>query len=237
MIPKIIHYCWFGRGEMPQLVLDCMASWHKYMPDWEYMVWNEDNFDIEANQYVRDAYESRKFAFVSDCARLYALQKFGGVYLDTDVEVLKPLDDLLDYEAFIGYEGSKHTPLGTSTIGSVPEGIWVGRQLKRYDNRCFLDGNGSMDLTTNVTFITQDMIERGLVCDGAECDFDGIHIFPVEYFCPRQTTGEYFYSKNTYCDHKGLASWESGRHIPMLLRLVGPKTKIKLIKLKRRLIG
>ena len=107
MIPKVIHYCWFGRGPMPQLALDCIESWHKYMPDWEYKLWNEDNFDVNCNQYVREAYEARKFAFVTDYVRLYALKTEGGVYMDTDVEVLKAYDDaLMSLPAFTGYEGS-----------------------------------------------------------------------------------------------------------------------------------
>ena len=105
MIPKIIHYCWFGRGEMPELVHTCIASWHTHMPDWEYRLWSEDNFDIAAApQYVREAYEAKKYAFVSDYVRLWALEKEGGLYMDVDFEVYKPFDDLMEqYAAFAGY--------------------------------------------------------------------------------------------------------------------------------------
>lgn len=102
MIPKIIHYCWFGRGAMPQTALDCIESWHRFMPGWEFRLWNEDNFDINCNWYVKEAYEARKFAFVSDYVRLVALRDFGGLYLDTDVNVLKSFDNLMDLDAFAG---------------------------------------------------------------------------------------------------------------------------------------
>ena len=104
MIPKKIHYCWFGRSKMPELALKCIASWKKYLPDYEIKEWNEDNFDLELYPYVREAYNNRKFAFVTDVVRLYALYTEGGIYMDTDVEVLKPLDCFLNHQAFSGFE-------------------------------------------------------------------------------------------------------------------------------------
>lgn len=237
MIPKIIHYCWFGRGEMPQLALGCIASWHKHMPDWEYMQWNEDNFDIGSVPYVKEAYEARKFAFVSDYVRLYALMKFGGLYLDVDFEVFKPFDDLLGYHAFAGYEGSKHSPVMMGVLASEPEGEWVCEHISHYDGRHFLFPDGTPDMTTNVTFNTGNMVRQGFVCDGLEKDFKGLHVFPVDYFCPRQTTGEYFRTENTFCDHKGLDSWGESRKKPLLLRIAGPRMSVILIKLKRKLLG
>ena len=132
MIPKIIHYCWFGRGEMPELAQKCIASWHQYMPDWEYKLWNEDNFDVKCTPYTYEAYSVGKYAFVSDYVRLWALEREGGIYLDTDVEVFKPLDDLLDYHAFVGFEGSKHLPVGTCVMASEAHGEWVKEQLDAY---------------------------------------------------------------------------------------------------------
>ena len=104
---------------------DCIASWHKYMPDWEYKLCNEDNFDIQSVPYVKEAYESRKFAFVTDYVRLWALYTEGGVYMDTDVEILKPLDDLMHLDAFTGYEGSKYQPPVTGLMASAAQGEWV----------------------------------------------------------------------------------------------------------------
>lgn len=238
MIPKIIHYCWFGRGPMPQLALDCIASWHKHMPDWEYRLWNEDNFDVNSNRYVREAYEARKFAFVTDYVRLWALKTVGGVYMDTDVEVLKPLDDLMDLTAFTGYEGSKHMPPVTGLMASVPDGVWVSEQLAYYDGRAFLKDDGSYDLTTNTVTISSIMETGGFVSDGKYQVYQDLHIFPCDYFCPRQTTGEFFLTENTYCDHHFMGTWNSANaKRPLLFRVLGQKNTTRLIKLKRKILG
>ena len=239
MIPKIIHYCWFGRGEMPELALKCIESWHKYMPDYEYKLWNEDNFDINCNAYVREAYEARKFAFVTDYVRLYALYTEGGIYMDTDVEVLKPYDDLLGLTAFTGYEGSKTYPPVTGTMASEARGEWVTEQLSAYDKAHFVNPDGSLDLTTNTARISEIMRKGGFVQDGKKQVYKDMHIFPVDYFCPRQTTGEVFKTENTYCDHHFIGSWTDKRsgwkgYIALVL---GRKNMIKLIKLKRKLTG
>lgn len=239
MIPKTIHYCWFGRGEMPQMAKDCIASWHKYMPDWEYKLWNENNFDVSQTPYTKEAYEAKKYAFVSDYVRLWALNNEGGLYLDTDVEVLKPFDDLLGYKAFAGFEGSKHMPMGTCVMASEAGGIWVGEQLDNYRDRHFTQPDGSFDLTTNVQFISAKMRENGFVQNGKEQDYKDLHVFPVDCFCPRQTTGEYFRTENTYCDHKGLNSWskQGNGWKNHLIKLIGQKNMTRLIKLKRRLFS
>ena len=237
MIPKIIHYCWFGRGEMPQLALDCIASWHKHMPDWEYKLWDEESFDVNSVPYVKEAYEAHKYAFVSDYVRLFALKHFGGLYLDVDFEVFKPFDILLTHSAFAGYEGSKHSPVMMGVLASEPDGEWVNEHLSNYTGRHFVRPDGSYDMTTNVSFNTGNMIREGLVCDGVEKDFRGLHIFPVDYFCPRQTTGEYIKTGNTFCDHKGLDSWNESKRMNLILRIAGPKFSIKLIKLKRKILG
>lgn len=219
---------------MPQLTKDCIASWRNFMPDWEYKLWNEDNFDVNSVPYVKEAYEARKFAFVSDYVRLYALYTDGGLYFDTDLEVFKSFSGLLSHQAFIGYEGSKRLPLGTCVIGSIPEGQWVFEQMKRYHNRHFVDESGKMDLQTNVQFITFDMVEKGLICDGKEKDLNDIHIFPVDYFSPRRTTGEYIVTENTYCDHHFMGTWsDEKKKLPFILRIVSPKLRVKLIKIKR----
>lgn len=239
MIPKIIHYCWFGRGEMPQLAKDCIASWHKYMPDWEYVLWNEDDFDVNSVPYTKEAYETKKYAFVSDYVRLWALERVGGIYLDTDVEVFKAFEDLLDNKAFAGFEGSKHLPVGTCVMATEANGEWVSEMLKAYLERHFLKEDNSLDLTTNVQFISAIMQEGGFRQDGKEQYYKDLHVFPVEYFCPRQTTGEYFRTENTYCDHLGLGSWIGSKKSwkAKFGELVGPQNMVCLIKIKRRLFG
>lgn len=239
MIPKTIHYCWFGQGEMPEQAKQCIASWHKFMPDWEYKLWNEDSIDLAMNDYAKEAYEARKFAFVSDYVRLWALQHEGGLYLDTDVEVFKSFEDLLGYKAFVGFEGSKHLPVGTCVMASEAHGEWVSEQLEAYRNRHFLTTDGMLDMTTNVQFITAKMSEGGFIQNGAEQDYKDLHVFPVEYFSPRHTTGEYLRTENTYCDHLGMGTWDDkGRGWKArVARLVGKNSTARLIKLKRRLFG
>lgn len=239
MIPRIIHYCWFGRGEMPQLALDCIASWHKYMPDYEYKLWNEESFDINCVPYTKEAYDAGKYAFVSDYVRLWALEREGGIYLDTDVEVFKSFDDLLDRKAFAGFEGSKHLPIGTCVMASEPHGDWVTEMLEAYQGRHFLKFDGSPDMTTNVQFITAKMRENGFLQNGKEQDYRDLHVFPVDWFCPRQTTGEYIRTENTYCDHLGLGSWADLRvgWKTKIGQLFGQKNMTRLIKLKRKLFG
>lgn len=237
MIPRIIHYCWFGRSPMPELALKCIESWHKYMPDYEYKLWNEDNFDIGSNQYVKEAYDARKFAFVTDYVRLYALYTEGGIYMDTDVEALKPYDDLLSLSAFTGYEGSKTYPPVTGTMASEIGGEWVAEQLAAYDNAHFVNPDGSLDLTTNTARISAIMREGGFVQDGKKQVYKGMHIFPVEFFCPRQTTGEVLITDNTYCDHHFMGTWNDTKKAGFLLRVLGQKNLTRLIKLKRQIFG
>ena len=238
MIPKKIHYCWFGRGEMPRLAKDCIASWHKYMPDYEYKLWNEDNFEVNSTPYTMEAYEAKKYAFVSDVARLCALEKEGGLYLDVDFEVYKPFDDLMRYKAFAGFEGSKHSPVMMGVCASEPHGEWVSEMLAAYKDRHFVGMDGTLDMTTNVQFITRIMSNGGFRQDGTEQDYKDCHVFPVDYFCPSHTTGEYLRTHNTYCEHKGISSWletDSGWKA-WLLSVLGPKNKIRIIKLKRKLL-
>lgn len=239
MIPKIIHYCWFGHGEMPQLAKDCIASWHRYMPDWEYRLWREDCFDVNSCVYTREAYEAGKFAFVSDYVRLWALYQEGGLYLDVDFEVYRPFDDLLGYKAFAGFEGSKYQPVMMGVCASEPHGEWVEEMMNAYQNKRFHLPDGTLDLTTNVQFITAIMAAGGFRQDGTEQDYKDLHVFPVAYFSPRLTTGEYIRTENTYCEHKGLASWSehSKGWKYYLLRLLGQRNATRLIKMKRKIFG
>ena len=225
---------------MPELAKQCIASWHRFMPDWNYKLWNEDNFDVTSVPYVREAYEARKFAFVTDYVRLWALYTEGGVYMDTDVEVLKPLDDLMYLPAFSGYEGSKKCPPVTGTMASEAGGQWVKEQLDAYDGIHFLLPDGFLDMTSNTVRISQIMCGNGFVQDGTYKVYKDLHVFPCEYFCPRLTSGEVIISEKTYCDHHFMSSWndKSVRGLKgFILRLVGPKTKVILLKFKRKLFG
>ena len=224
---------------MPQLAKDCIASWHKCMPDWEYKLWNEDNFDVNTVSYTKEAYQAKKYAFVSDYVRLKVLSEEGGVYLDTDVRTFRTFDDLMEHQAFVGFEGSKHMPIGTCVIASEAHGEWVTEQLDYYKGRHFLKEDGSRDMTTNVTFITEKMKEHGFNPNGKEQDYKDLHVFPVDYFCPRHTTGEYIKTENTYCEHMGICSWNEGNGgwKSKVRTVVGQKNMTRLIKLKRKLFG
>ena len=222
---------------MPELALKCIESWHRFMPDYEYKLWNEDSFDITDVPYVKEAYEAGKYAFVTDYVRLFALYTEGGIYMDTDVEVLKPYDDLLSLPGFTGYEGSKYLPPVTGTMASEAGNEWVKEQLDSYVDAHFIKPDGSLDTTTNTARISQIMQKGGFVQDGKKKVYKDMYIFPVEYFCPRQTTGEFLITDNTYCDHHFMGSWSKGKKNwkYYLLQLVGEKNKTRIIKLKRRL--
>ena len=241
MIPKVIHYCWFGRGQMPELALKCIESWHKYLPGYTLKLWNEDSFDINTVPYVKEAYEARKFAFVTDYIRLYALYHEGGIYMDTDVEVLKPLDDLLDLPAFSGYESNKFSNFPTGLMASAAGGVWVKEQLDYYTDRHFLLPDGSLDMTTNTVTISRIMKENGFELTGEYQVYkNDMHCFPSDYFCPMTSTRVLKLTKNSYCIHHFAGSW----HTPTLKqkikkfvfgKIVGAKITDKLIQQKRKL--
>jgi hypothetical protein len=246
MIPKIIHYCWIGGAPLPPLAEQCIASWKKHMPEWELKRWDESNFDIAAAPlYVRQAYEVRKYAFVSDYVRLWALEKFGGLYMDVDFMVYRPFDELMDkYSAFAGYEGSKRNPVMQGVIASEAHGAWVTDMLETYMDRKFILPDGRLDMTPNTSFFSDRLESQGFMPDGKEKDFylqDGtfmLHVFPVHYFCPVLTTGENVRTEETYCEHMGESSWSTNRGWKSkVMRMFSPAMRTKLIKLKRRIIG
>lgn len=208
MIPKIIHYCWFGHGKLPELAVKCIDSWKKFLPDYEIKEWNEDNFDLNFSPFVKEAYECRKFAFVSDVARLYALYTDGGIYMDTDVEVLKPLDVFLKHNAFSGFENNNCVPTGI--MGSEKNSVWARENLDYYKNRHFIKPDGSWDTTTNVTIITNYMLSRGLKPINKYQEFRGlITMYPNDFFCPKDhATGKIHLTENTYTIHHFSGSWK-----------------------------
>lgn len=237
MIPKTIHYCWFGRGPLPELAQKCIESWHKFMPDYEYKLWNEDNFDVNSIPYTKEAYEARKFAFVSDYVRLKALYEEGGLYMDTDVEVYKSFDNLMNLTAFAGYEGTKHHPVGTGIIASEKGGVWVREQLDYYsDELHFIKSDGSFDMTTNVVTVSKRMKLNGFIANEKYQVYKDLHVFPTDFFCPYQTTGELLITENTYCNHHFSGSWNDSRK-KSWYGFIGQKNITRLIKLKRKLFG
>ena len=244
MIPKIIHYCWFGGNPLPELEQRCLASWYKHMPDWDYKRWNEDTFDISsAPLYVRQAYEARKYAFVSDYVRLWALDKFGGLYMDVDFMVYRPFDELMiSYAAFAGYEGSKRNPVMQGVIATEPHGSWVTDMLETYKDRKFILPDGRLDMTPNTSYFSFWLESQGFIPDGKEKDVfvNGeflLHVMPVGAFCPVLTTGEDVRTDSTYCEHMGESSWAENGWKSRLMGLLSPSMRTNLIKLKRKLLG
>lgn len=212
MIPKIIHYCWFGGNPLPDSAKYYISTWKKYCPDYEYKEWNEDNFDVSQNAYCKEAYETKKWAFVTDYVRLKVLADYGGIYMDTDVEVVRPLDDFLSYDAFSGYESNNY--ITTGTLGACQQCSWVKHLLKDYDNRHFIMPDGNLNLTTNVEVITKMTKELyGLELDGNFKLFGGnCALFPFDYFCAKDfVDGRIKSTSNTYTIHHFSGSWLSPR--------------------------
>lgn len=210
MIPKIIHYCWFGGNALPKLAQKCIASWKKYCPDYELKLWNESNFDLNSNAYVKEAYKAKKFAFVTDYVRLWALYNYGGIYMDTDVEVIRPLDRFLVHPAFSGFE----TPnsVQTGIMASEKEGMWAARELEYYKDKHFLREDGSYDTTTNVIIITNNLVNDGFKLNNTYQDHKGIiTMYPQDFFCPKdwQSKKLVAFTENTHVIHHFSGSWVS----------------------------
>ena len=213
IIPKVIHYCWFGKTPLPNLALKCIESWRIYLPDYEIKEWNEDNFDVNIIPYTEEAYKAKKYAFVSDYARFWILYKYGGVYFDTDVEVIRPMDCVIQRGAFMGCE----TDGGNNNIITVAPGLGLGSQsgnmvLKEiidvYANLNFVNKDGTFNLKTVVQYVTDLLYEEGLEnVKGIQC-VSGITIYPSEYFCPINiVTNRLHITNNTYTIHHYAASW------------------------------
>ena len=224
MIPRIIHCCWFGGKEMPNDVLRYIDTWKALNPDFEVKVWGEDNFDLSSNRYAREAYESKKWAFVTDYVRLKVLYDYGGIYMDTDVEVLKPLDSLLENKAFSGFEGDDRIPTGT--MGAEKGNPWIGRLLKYYDDRSFYLESGELDLTTNVVTITNITKEYyPIVLNNTYQNLGDVTFYPFDYLCAKDLVdGVIYATKNTITVHHFNGSW-----------IISPK--VKFIKLLKKVFG
>ena len=203
MIPKKIHYCWFGGNEKPEKAKKCIESWRKYCPDYEIIEWNEANFDVNQNGYTRMCIKEKKYAFLSDYARLVIIEEHGGVYFDTDVEVLRSIDDLLNHEAFFGFENDEYINTGVG-FGAVAHHKSVGTLKKAYDSYL----SGTKGTVTCPTLNTEALASAGLVKNGKHQNVLGAEIYPVEYFNPYDdTTGRMRKTKNTYSVHWYAKSW------------------------------
>lgn len=234
MIPKVIHYCWFGKNPLPPLAVKCIDSWKKYFPDYEIKEWNEDNFDVNIIPYTEEAYKAKKYAFVSDYARFWILYYYGGLYFDTDVEVIKPMDAIIEKGPFMGceQEGDNKVNPGLG-LGANPGLGLYGELLQLYSILHFIEENGSQNLKTVVDYTTELLGKYGLknVNEIQECA--GIWIYPQEYFCPISVDdGKLRITSNTVSIHHYAQSWQSpvrkyGRKIVLLLGGVRLKNILK----------
>jgi len=214
MIPKKIHYCWFGNSEIPERFKQYIDTWRKFCPDYEIIQWNESNYDITKNRYMHQAYENKRWGFVPDYARLDIIYNHGGIYLDTDVEIVKPLDDLLELSGFAGQECcSKCVALGVGFAAEKGNEI-IKLMMESYADRDFVLPNGEMDTLPAPAINTKPLSDIGYKWKNEiqELEYRGskITIFPREYFCPIDyDTGENFLSEETYMIHHYAGTWQT----------------------------
>ena len=222
MIPKIIHYCWFGRRELPSLAVKCIESWRRYLPDYEIREWNEDNFDVNIILYTEEAYRQGKYAFVSDYARFWILYRYGGIYFDTDVEIIRPMDDIIAKGNFMGFEvdpDGENTPgryaprhcFGVNPglcMGIVKEHPTMKLMKELYEGVVFDGSKMSPWLKTVVAYTTEQLMKEGLQNVKGIQQVGDITLYPREYFAPiNVVTGRLHITANTHTIHHYMGTW------------------------------
>lgn len=203
-IPKKIHYCWFGNKEFPPLVKKCIISWKRCLPEYEFKLWNEENFNIESNNWCKEAYKHKKYAFVADYVRLEVLYKYGGIYLDTDIKMYKTLNPFLSNHAFMGFE--RDDVLSMGVMGFHKSDPIIKELLDYYNQPFRLDIISKLESNANVTTAYLSA-HYGLTRDNKEQTVGGIHVYPKTYFNPMDYFGNWDKSKNTICCHLYMGSW------------------------------
>lgn len=206
-IPKVIHYVWFGNNKKSKSIKKCIKSWKKYCPDYKIIEWNEKNYNVKKNRYMYEAYKAKKWAFASDFARYDILNRCGGVYLDTDVELIANIDELLKDEMFMCFVDDKRVNSGLG-YGSVANNQVLQEMLNYYKGRSFYKKNGKMDLRICNHNETAVLVKHGLVRNGREQFIDGVHVYPREYFNPINEAP----TKKTVAINHFHGSWASFAH-------------------------
>lgn len=213
MIPNVIHYCWFGNGIKPELVNKCIQSWKIFCPNYDIVEWNESNFDVNSCTFVKEAYKAKKWAFVSDYARLKILYENGGLYLDTDIEIIKPLDDIIKKG---GYMGVEEIDLDTGLIRVNPGlgfacekgNFIISKIMECYEKSRFVQDDGKCYFKTIVDYATDELINQGLKCDSSIQEIGSLCIYPKDFFNPATAySGKICITDNTYSIHHYMASW------------------------------
>jgi hypothetical protein len=222
MIPSVIHYCWFGNNEIPKTARKCIASWKEFLPGYEIIEWNETNFDVNISPYTAEAYKVGKYAFVSDYARYWVLNKYGGVYFDTDVELIKPLRSVLEQGGFLGREAGTGGKVAPGLGMAIEPGHIICRNvLDEYNKQFFINKDGSYNQKTIVNYTTEVLDKFGLIRDDLLQEIEGIYIYPSDYFCPMDsTTGIIRITENTFSIHHYDCSWMNHKSIRFQLHLL-----------------
>lgn len=208
MIPKKIHYCWFGGKELPELAKKCIASWETYCPDYEIIRWDEGNFDLDGIPYTRWCYDNQKWAFLSDYVRLAVVAEYGGLYFDTDVELVRNPDELLQFEAFYGFENHSNVNTGQG-FGAVAHHPTLEAMLREYLT-LEPDANGAFPVQACPALNTAALIPMGLALNGKRQNIAGAEILPGDFLNPYDdSTGSLNRTKNTVGIHWYSKSWIS----------------------------
>lgn len=214
MIPKIIHYCWFGHNEKTKKMEACINSWKKYCPDYQIIEWNEDNFPLDEQcAFIREAYNNGKYAFVSDVVRLIVVYKYGGVYLDTDVELLKSIDELLEHPCYMGWQDDKYVANGLG-FGAEKGNLVIGENLQYYLENNFVNSDGSFRMTACPVITTEVLRKRGIDFNNTYIqDLGDIIVYPTDYFNPLDdATNRLKITENTFSIHWYAKTWVSKRN-------------------------
>lgn len=208
MIPKKIHYCWIGGNPLPKSAQKCIASWKKFCPDYEIIEWNESSYDFTKNQYMKEALEAKKWGFVPDYARLDIIYQHGGIYLDTDVEMIKSFDELLKTKGFAGFESDQYVNLGQG-FGAEAGNQIIKKLMDSYDKLRFRNNDGSLNMIASPKLNTDELVKLGLKQNNSKQELiKCFTIYPIDYFCPKSfNDGIIRKTKNTYSIHHFDASW------------------------------
>ena len=246
MIPKIIHYCWLSGDEFPSLIKKCMDSWKEKLPDYEFILWDTKRFDLESNIWVKQAFETKKYAFAADYIRLFAIYHYGGIYLDTDVEVLKSFNDLLDRPYIVGSEGLGIIEAGV--FGAKKNSSWVKQCLDYYSNKTFINtADGSFNTSTLPRIImsqlsnfktVEEVLPAELSVAQQQKNDKILYMFPKDFFCAKNHgTGVIEKTTNTYCIHHFAMSWVPKKQLFLpslkkkIMKVFGVKTVNKIIRI------
>lgn len=240
MIPKIIHYCWFGDKPKDKLSLKCIESWKKYCPDYEIKEWNESNYDVTKNQYMYEAYQTKKWGFVPDFARLDIIYNEGGIYLDTDVEILKPIDEILNNKMFCCPETSGKIALGLG-FGAVKHNKNIKKLMEMYEQLKFVADDGKSNCTPAPELQDVYFKKIGYKEQNKKQIINDITIYPCEYMCPENCeTGKIKITSNTMTHHHYNATWKNPIHraasnvFKKCCQIFGEKIMMKIKKMLKK---